>query len=152
MEFIIFCFLFIRKIVSQPNLFFEHSAIEGKKLSLSDRKRNQYYQKLLSYMDSERPFLDPDISIINLGEKISVPPRSLSEVINTLEKKNFHDFINYYRIKESEKLLFKSTSEQKTILEVLYEVGFNTKSAFNTAFKKQTGMTPTEYKRNKFTL
>ncbi len=146
--FIVFCFLFIQKIFSQPFIFNVcENFTENKKQSLSDRIRKQYYQKLLTYMNNEQPFLDPEINLSSLGQKISIPPRSLSEVINTMERKNFYDFINYYRIKESEKLLLTSSGREKTILEVLYEVGFNTKSAFNIAFKKQTGMTPTEYKR-----
>ncbi|MBN2522495.1 MAG: AraC family transcriptional regulator [Bacteroidales bacterium] len=146
--FIVFCFLFIQKIFSQPFMFhISENPTENKKQSLSDRIRKQYYQKLLACMNNEQPFLDPEINLSSLGQKISIPPRSLSEVINTMERKNFYDFINYYRIKESEKLLTTSSGREKTILEVLYEVGFNTKSAFNIAFKKHTGMTPTEYKR-----
>lgn len=148
--FIIFCFLFMRKIVMYPFIYFSYAQnCDNKKLSLSENIRRQYYQKLLEYMNNEQPFLDPDISLVSLGEKTSIPPRSLSEVINTEESKNFNDFINFYRINESKKLLSKSSETKKTILEVLYEVGFNTKSSFNTAFKKYTGMTPTEYKRNK---
>jgi AraC-like DNA-binding protein len=59
---------------------------------------------------------------------------------------NFRDFINKYRIEESKFLLKNKSNGNKTILEIAYEVGFNSKSAFNAAFKKFTGLTPKEYR------
>ena len=61
---------------------------------------------------------------------------------------NFFDFINGYRIKEAKRLLVDPKGELLTILAIAEEVGFNSKSSFNTAFKKITGMTPTEYKKS----
>jgi AraC-like DNA-binding protein len=86
--------------------------------------------------------------LMDLAEQVSIPYRALSEVINNKLKQNFYDFINSYRIHESKKLLSEKTERLKTILEVLYEVGYNSKSSFNSAFKKFTGMTPTEYRKS----
>jgi AraC-like DNA-binding protein len=60
---------------------------------------------------------------------------------------NFYDFINRHRIDEASRLLTNPADEKITILEVLYEVGFNSKSSFNTLFKKYTGLTPTEFRK-----
>jgi AraC-like DNA-binding protein len=94
----------------------------------------------------EKPYMDPNINLMDLGQQVGIPHRSLSEVINNALQQNFYDFINSYRVRESERLL-KESEQYKTVLEVLYEVGFNSKSAFHTAFKKTTGMTPTQFKR-----
>ncbi len=118
-----------------------------RKKSLSEPLRKKYLRRLLNCMENEKPYLNPELTLVELAEIVSIPSRSLSEVINESLNQNFYDFINNYRIKESELLLSDSTSRFKTILEVLFEVGFNSKSSFNTAFKKNTGMTPTAYKR-----
>ena len=70
----------------------------------------------------------------------------LSQIINEYFEQNFQDYINKQRIEESKKYLLDKV-KRKTVLEILYEVGFNTKSSFNIAFKKTTGLTPTEFKK-----
>lgn len=118
-----------------------------KKPFLSKSLQDEYLKKLIDCMENEKPYLDPDINLMDLSEKTAIPYRSLSEVINNVIGKNFYDFINSYRIKESQRLLSEKSADQKTILEIIYEVGYNSKSSFNNAFKKFTGMTPTEYKK-----
>jgi YesN/AraC family two-component response regulator len=98
-------------------------------------------------MEKEKPYLNPTLTLFDLSEKTSIPVRSLSEVINNSLNQNFYDFVNSFRIKESQHLLSDAATQSKTILEILYEVGFNTKSSFNQAFKKYTGTTPTQFKR-----
>jgi len=83
------------------------------------------------------------------AEKVSIPPYHLSQVINTCFNQNFFDFINSYRIKDSRRLLSEQDPDKKTIIEILYETGFNSKSVFNTAFKKHTGMTPSQFRKLK---
>ena len=98
-------------------------------------------------METEKPFLIPELTLNQLAEKVSIPPRSLSEVINSIFHQNFFDYINSYRIQEAKQLLMNS-NDNKTILYILLEVGFNNKSVFNNAFKKHTGMTPTQWKKS----
>jgi AraC-like DNA-binding protein len=62
-------------------------------------------------------------------------------------QQNFFDFINRYRIEEAQRLLTDPPDKKITVLEVLYECGFNSKSSFNTLFKKHTGLTPSEFKK-----
>jgi AraC-like DNA-binding protein len=122
---------------------------------LSNKKNNNVYkpinkrelEKLTFYMTSEKPYLEHNLIIQELAERLSISQRKLSFIINKELKKNFFDFINEYRINEAKTLLSKPEFSKKTILEILYEVGFNSKSVFNSIFKKQTGYTPTEFKK-----
>jgi AraC-like DNA-binding protein len=68
-------------------------------------------------------------------------------VINDLTGKNFFEFINHYRIEEAKRMLTNPKDKKITVLEVMYQSGFNSKSSFNTLFKKQTGLTPVEFKK-----
>lgn len=118
-----------------------------KKTAIPSRKKDELLEKLLEYIETEKPYLQPDINISKLAEQLAVPSYQLSQILNTELNKNFFEFISYYRIKESMLQLSRPENKSKTILEILYEVGFNSKSAFNNAFKKHTGVTPTQYKK-----
>ena len=142
---LIFSYLIIYKSLHQPQIF---SGIDvstpSKQRSLSEQSRKTYLQRLSACMQKEKPYLIPDITLMNLAEKTRIPPRSLSEVINQELNKNFYDFINYYRVKEAVAML--KSEPQKTILAILLESGFNSKSSFHVAFRKYTGKTPTQIK------
>ena len=101
-------------------------------------------QKLISYMDSAKPYLNPDISLETVARDLSINARVLSQIINESFKNNFNGFINEYRIRESLAQL-AATNNSKTILEIIYDSGFNSKSAFYSEFKKHIGITPQEY-------
>ncbi|AFL79865.1 DNA-binding domain-containing protein, AraC-type [Aequorivita sublithincola DSM 14238] len=103
---------------------------------------------LTSYMQTKKPYLNPSLSIRNLAEELKMNPRDLSILINQRLNQHFFDFVNEYRIKEAMDILSDSSKKEFTILEILYEVGFNSKSSFNTAFKKHTGKTPTEFRKD----
>jgi AraC-like DNA-binding protein len=148
--FLLICYLILYKALTQPVIFSNvEEILPQKKKALSDEVNEQYRKKLLNYMENEKPYLDPTITIYQLAEKISIPPRSLSDVINNSLNKNFYDFINEYRINEAARLLSDVEYSSKTVLNILYEVGFNSKSSFNQAFKKHTGLTPTQFKKEK---
>jgi len=114
---------------------------------LSRVESEHYLGRLLACMRSEKPYLEPTMTITRLGRRLSIPPRYLSQVINESLGINFYDFVNGYRVEEVKRLLSDKTNGNKNFLEILFEVGFNTKSAFNRAFKKHTGMTPSQFKR-----
>ena len=138
----------IFKVLKYPSIFCGinwYDIRKHKRLSLSEALRSKYHDKLEAYMMEQKPYLDPDITLKILSEKTGIPLRSLSEVINNTFQ-NFYDFINHYRVQESVRLFTEESDRYKTILEVLYEVGFNNKASFNNAFKKITGITPREYK------
>ena len=147
---------YLFKALNYPNLF---RGIDSKlKLVneiLTEEKQhdpsseNEYHQNVLNlkkYMIEEKPFLNPSLTIQDVSNDLGIPTRELSLLINRKLGQHFFDFINMYRI-ENAMLILKDASKTKvTILEILYEVGFNSKSSFNTAFKKHTGITPTQYR------
>jgi AraC-like DNA-binding protein len=149
--FLIFVSLMFLKGLRQPVILtgYEDNQYKQKyeKTSLSKAMKETYKNKLLQYMENQKLYLDSTLCINELAEKVSIPPHHLSQVINTCFNQNFYDFINSFRINESKRLLSEQDSVKKTVLEILYATGFNSKSVFNTAFKKHTGMTPTQFKK-----
>ena len=99
-------------------------------------------------MDTAKPYLRMELNLDILSKDLSIPTRYLSEVINVFFQKNFYDFINDYRIEECKRLFNDPNYNKNNILEIAYESGFNTKATFNSAFKKRTGITPLQYRRN----
>lgn len=98
-------------------------------------------------MTEEKPFLNSSLTIQDVSREIKIPVRELSLLINHQLGQHFYDFVNAYRIESAMDILKDTTKNKVTILEILYEVGFNSKSSFNTAFKKHTGNTPTYYRK-----
>jgi AraC-like DNA-binding protein len=133
----------------QPEIF---SGIDAKsikqkyaKTALSQEKMEQYLQKLTQYMEAEKPYLNPSLNINELASKLSVPAHYISQILNRCLNQNFYHFVNKYRIEESKRVLIATVNQKKTVLEILYETGFNSKSTFNSIFKQYTGMTPTQF-------
>lgn len=108
----------------------------------------EYVGRLETLMSSDKPFLDHSLTLDTLAAKLSVSPRTLSKVINGHYGCNFFEFINKYRIEEAKKLLVSESYRNSTVLDIMLEVGFNSKATFNNFFKKNEGMTPREYKKN----
>jgi AraC-like DNA-binding protein len=105
----------------------------------------EIHRQLSQLMQQEKSFKDPELSLKELAEKLNIHPNALSQVINTLENKNFYDYINELRIEEFKLILIRPENHKFTLLALAYEVGFNSKTAFNRNFKKITGLSPTAY-------
>ncbi len=131
-------------LLLKPDAYYIITKYKNNKLKEDDKK--EYLQRLSSYMETNKPFLNPEISLESLANEISVNPRILSQVINETFHKNFKGYILEFRIKEGMQMLQDSTYSKLTILEILYNVGFNSKSAFNNQFKLYTNLTPQEYR------
>ncbi len=113
---------------------------------LSNEEKEDILNKILHYFESEKPYLNPVLNIQDVANTIGINIKNISQVINELLNKNFHDLVNSYRITEAKYKLKNQLEREKTILEILYDSGFNSKTTFNTTFKKHTGLTPTEYR------
>jgi AraC-like DNA-binding protein len=113
---------------------------------VDDTFKAQCFAEIQTLFISSKIYLDPLLTLDRLAKKMNVSERILSQVINECAGKNFNDFINHYRINEAKSLIIRNS--YTNILTVAYEVGFNSKSTFNTAFKKFTHMTPTEFRRS----
>lgn len=98
------------------------------------------------YMLAEKPYLDSDLTLPKLAEGLNVSTHHLSQVINEVHGKNFFNFINKYRIEEVKRKIQDPKFQNYTLLGIAYESGFNSKSAFNRAFRNITGTTPSKYR------
>lgn len=108
----------------------------------SDEQIDSIYARLQRLMDPEKQYRNSNISLKSLSESLHVSPQILSMVINQKSKKNFNGFINHYRIEEAKTLLQDTRYQHQTISSIAFEVGFNSISSFNAAFKNHTGNTP----------
>lgn len=114
-----------------------------KKSGLKQEVMREVHLKLVGYMNKEKPYLDPRLTLAGLAAQLDISPNQLSQVINQQEQVNFHDFVNKYRIEE-----FLSRARENANFSLLgnaLDSGFNSKSSFNGIFKKHKGMTPTQY-------
>jgi AraC-like DNA-binding protein len=112
---------------------------------LNTNKSTAYSSRLLAHLSKNEPFLNPDLSLRELASQIEIHPNQLSWLLNNNIGKNYNEFINTYRI-EAFKLKAKNPSNAHLTIEGLaYESGFNSRTVFNTSFKKETGLTPKQF-------
>lgn len=110
----------------------------------------EYVKNLKNFMESEKPYLDEDLTIANLSQMLSMSSHHLSQVINGELNQNFYTFLNTYRANEVREELKKEENKNENILILAYKAGFKSKSSFNIIFKKINGITPTEFRKNHF--
>ena len=115
---------------------------------LADADKDRYLKSLLDYVEREKPFLNPKLTIEQLAQEIGINRFYLSQIINEKLNRNFSDFINAYRIRETQRLMRSPEYQHLNILGMALESGFNSKSSFNNAFKKLTGMSPSQYRQS----
>ena len=117
------------------------------KSTLTQERRDVYVKRLIDLMEKERPYIDGDLTLQKLAKALAMPPNHLSQIINEQFNQNFFDFINQHRIEAAKKMLVDPATKHYSILAICEEVGFNSKSAFNAAFKKHTDMTPSDFRK-----
>lgn len=121
---------------------------DSHKKPLNDKLLNpEFAERIDGMMRSEKPYLLPDITLDILADKLAIPAKDLSMTINRHFHNNFYEFINNYRIEEARKMLIDPKHKHKTITDIYLEVGFNSKSVFNTFFKKILKVTPSQYRQ-----
>jgi AraC-like DNA-binding protein len=115
------------------------------KSSLTSEIQENTLSKLQNLMESEKPFLEDSFSMPLLARQLTVSPHHLSQILNESLGQSFFDFTAQYRVQEAQKLLIEK--DNLKIEEIAEMVGYNSKSAFNTAFKKITGLSPSEFRK-----
>jgi len=144
----IFLNIFFFKAIIQPD---QYLGIDEKKLSpvklATDRSIN-FFRKIEEIISTNQLYLDPDLSLHNVAQAAKLSDRLVSQVIRQNASLNFADYINIKRINYAKEVLRTTTKSEKNVLEILYEAGFNSKSVFNSQFRKHTGQSPTDF-RNK---
>ena len=119
------------------------------KSTLSAEKADLYLKKLESVMQNNKIFLDNNLTLMKLAKELDISIHHLSQVINEKIGQNYYDYINLNRINEAKILLSDVENKHLSIATVSFDVGFNSISAFNAAFKKFVGITPSEFRKRK---
>ena len=136
----------IRELPDLQYQKFEEQQPRYEKSGLSPDRAKQYLADLLNLMEKQKPYINSDLTLTQLAEMLSITPHNLSEILNTRLNQSFFDFVNQYRVEEVKKTLIDPKKQHLTVLAIGLDAGFNSKTSFNTTFKKYTGMTPSEYK------
>ena len=124
----------------------ESSVRKYEKSTLTAERSERYLDKLVNFMEREQPFSDGDLTIQKLAEKLSIPANHLSQTINERLGQTFSDFVNSYRVEAAKRKLLDPAFRHLSVLGIAEEVGFNSKSSFNSVFKKHANMTPSEFR------
>lgn len=112
-----------------------------------DKEEAEYYAKQLHrLMEQEKLYRNSDLKLADLAKELDISTHNLTEVINRYIGQNFYDFVNSYRVEDVKQQLNNSGAQNITLLSIGLDAGFNSKSTFNAVFKKQTGMTPSQFK------
>jgi AraC-like DNA-binding protein len=151
--FVFFVFFIGYMGIKKSNIFADVKFFEGQKdeKSLISKKElvvdtdDSQIQKLIQYMDNEKPYLRSNLTISELANELNIQPHILSSILNNKLSKNFFDFVNQYRIEDFKNRIHDPENLKYTILALAYECGFNSKSSFNRIFKNYEGITPSEY-------
>lgn len=151
----VFSFAYSFYGIKQPVIFGQElkiASVEKKetekyiKSGLKETRAGEYLVMLISCMEVVKPFLDRDLSIQDLSDMTGIPRHHITQVLNEKHKKNFFTFINEYRVKEVISRFNDPKNNNFTILAIAFDSGFNSKTTFNSIFKNQTGMTPSQYR------
>jgi AraC-like DNA-binding protein len=133
--------LFSNTIIKEEELVFAER--EYKNSSLKTDLATEKHRELLELMKEEKPYLNPNLTLSELAQSLSISNNHLSQIINQYEEVNFHNFVNKYRVEEFIQNAQKDNSF--SLLGHAYDSGFNSKSTFNTVFKKFKSSTPSQY-------
>ena len=106
-------------------------------------------KKLENAMEIDQLYKDPELSLSSIAEQLNIKPYLISKSLSEIYNKRFNDFVNEYRVKEVQTLLQNSNNSKYTLLSLAMDAGFNSKSSFNRAVKKQFGISPSELKIKK---
>ncbi len=137
-------------IIKQPEVFDGEFFAElflpnkDKDASFEESLMNELFQKLTKHMETEKPFIDNELRLVNLADDLGFSTHLLSKVINKKSGKNFNQFINDYRLQEAKRLLIENPDY--SIKSIYFDVGFNNKATFYNAFKKEFHCTPTQFR------
>lgn len=109
---------------------------------------NIYYKELEFLMREAKIYQDPHLGLDSVAKKLKISSNYLSQLVNKLTEKNFADYINTFRVEDAKAKLRNHNFINYTIIGIALESGFNSKSTFYSAFKKLTGISPSDYRKN----
>ena len=132
-----------QKTIFEIDLGIEHT--KKKKALLDENTVTTYTTQLLNHLREKEPYLDASLTLRSLADQIDIHPNQLSWLLNESLGKNFNEFINHYRIETFKSISKDPKNSNITIMGLAYDSGFNSKTVFNTYFKKETGLTPMQF-------
>jgi len=121
--------------------------VKYKNTGLSDALSLEMKQKLIRIVEAEKPYLNHELRLDDLSRLMNLSRNHTSQIINEHFNLSFFDFINKYRIKDAKNLLMKTETNQLTMTQIAYDVGFNNRASFYKAFKKFGESSPTVYRK-----
>ncbi len=173
--FVFVLIFFLKPVINYPNIFYQVSTallifhisgicylvlndkefslrinslrVSSKKSIVSTENQKEYLQRLIDYFDSDKPYLNKDLTISMVAQDIGITSNNISFIVNENLNQRFNDFVNGYRVELAKEYLKDTSKELYTIEAIANEVGFNSKSTFNAAFKKATQQTPSQFKK-----
>lgn len=119
--------------------------VVDKPLKILEQEVAGWKRKIETIMNEEQLYLLPELTLSDLARRLGTNASIASAVINKVFGKNFNDFVNGYRVEAVKKMLLNNEAAHLSLLGIAMDCGFHSKSTFNRAFKKATGMTPSEY-------
>jgi len=142
-----FSLYFIAAFLMKNSSFFSYGKKRYQKTSLTPEIRKSKLEKITMIMVNEKPFLSSSFSLGKLADALKMPSNHITEVINEELKINFFEMTNGYRISEAKSLLADDNQDLK-IEQLAYSLGYKSKSTFFNSFKKETGQTPSQFRKN----
>jgi AraC-like DNA-binding protein len=124
----------------------DQEEVKGQKNNLSPERKTDIVEKTIRLMEKEKLFLKSELTLQDLADELKIPSYVVTQAINGGLNKNFYDLVNEYRVEEAKRLLLDPANRNNKILSVGMDAGFNSKTTFNTVFKKFTGFTPSDFK------
>jgi len=140
-----------QKVIFENDLKEEESLITEEKTkysgsTLKEDEADKYAGQLSEFMLSQKPYLDPGLTLPQLASQMNITSHHLSQIINEKFGQNFFEYINHFRVEEVKSRIQNPKYESFSLLGIAFDSGFNSKSAFNRIFKKYTQQTPSQFK------
>ena len=132
----------------QNHAFLEFPVMKYQRSALSDSRKSNILRKIQVEMESQKYAINRMASLSGLAQRVHESKHHVSQVINERLGKNFYELLAHYRVEEAKRLMRQDSQLQLTVEEIAERVGYNSKSAFNSAFKKLTDHTPSTYRKN----
>ncbi|HEY8893434.1 MAG TPA: helix-turn-helix domain-containing protein [Niastella sp.] len=120
--------------------------VKSAKTAQNDDRMEVLVKKIIILMEEEKLYQEAELTLQQVAGKLQVPAYQVSQALNEGMMKSFYEVVNNYRVEDAKRLLLDEKCSNQTILSIGFEAGFNSKTTFNTVFKKFTGLTPTEFR------
>ncbi|MEM8889341.1 MAG: helix-turn-helix domain-containing protein [Bacteroidota bacterium] len=124
------------------------SVIKYQSSQIDPQELEEMKEKLIASIEGEKLYMQPELNMQSLSSITAIPPHKISQILSKGLRSNFYELINSYRIEEVKRYLKDSKLDNRTILSLAYDAGFNSKNAFYKAFKEATGMSPSEFRKS----